>query len=150
AGNRSYALDAEYLYNNGTRPNGKISRFESYATFKLQLSPQDTLFLHAKFQDVQTGDLFQRYDPRVVDRSTSARTFDFREQQEPGLLLLGWHHEWEPGIHTVVLGGRLANQQSLTAQQTNQFLIGRNVTDEFPSDFVAPGGFDPDRPLESR
>ena len=34
-GNVSYALDEEYLYTNGIRPNNEISRLESSASFKL-------------------------------------------------------------------------------------------------------------------
>src|SRR5205085_6575066 len=118
-GSISYALDAEYLYNNGRRPNNEISRLESYATFKLQLTPQDTLFFKVKYQDLRTGDVFQRYDEDEVGRETvtrtrdpngkshkavvknsSALTFDYEERQDPGLLLLGYHHEWNPGVHT--------------------------------------------------
>jgi hypothetical protein len=31
----------------------QISRFEAYATFKLQLGPQDTVFFKTKYQDFQ-------------------------------------------------------------------------------------------------
>jgi Tfp pilus assembly protein PilF len=149
-GNFSYAFDTEYLYNDGLRPNGQISRSESYATFKFQLGPQDTLFLQAKFQNLEHGDIFQRYDQREVDGDAAAKSFDFREVQDPGLLLLGWHREWNPGIHTVLLGGRLAAQQTLRASRTNQFLVGRDVTGQFPAGFQPPADFDPARPLASQ
>jgi tetratricopeptide (TPR) repeat protein len=126
-GNISYALDAEYQYNNGRRPNNEISRFESYATFKLQLTPQDTVFLKAKYQDLRTGDLFQRYNDDEISRNTPALTFDYRERQDPGLLLLGYHHEWNPGIHTLALFGRLASDQAVTADQTRQLLLQREI-----------------------
>jgi tetratricopeptide (TPR) repeat protein len=137
-GNVSYALDAEYQYNDGLRPNNHISRFEGYATFKLQLTPQDTVFLQTKYEKLENGDLFQRYDNRGSLLSAADRTFDFRELQEPGLLLGGLHHEWSPGNHTLLLLGRLANDQRLTAQDTRQLTVFRDVTREFPSDFVGP------------
>ena len=163
-GNISYSIDEEYLYTNGIRPNNEISRFESYASFKLQLTPQDTLFFQAKFQDLQLGDVFQRFDvdevgreetvrvqdpetgetTKVVLKNTPARTFDFRERQEPGLLLLGYHHEWNPGIHTLALFGRLASEQALTAEDSNQFIFERNVG---PVEFRDA---DPSRPLSNR
>ena len=126
-GNISYALDAEYQYNNGLRPNNEISRFESYATFKLQLTPQDTLFFKTKYQDLRTGDLFQRYNDDEVSRNTPALTFDYRERQDPGLLLLGYHREWNPGIHTLALFGRLASDQAVSSDQTRQLLVQREI-----------------------
>jgi tetratricopeptide (TPR) repeat protein len=126
-GNFSYALDAEYLYTDGIRPNSEISRLESYAIFKLQLSPQDTVFLQAKVQDLQNGDVRQRFDPREVDRDRAALTLDFRERQEPGLLLLGYHRQWDPGQHTLLLFGRLANDQVLTLRDSSQSLVTREV-----------------------
>lgn len=146
-GNVSYAIDAEYYYDNGRRPNAEVSRFESYATFKLQITPQDTVFFQAKYQDVENGDVLQRYDQREVGRETSveketeagglnkvvtknanALSYDFEEKQDPGLLLAGWHHEWTPGNHTVLLLGRLANNQSLTVDDAPQAFPVRDVT----------------------
>ncbi len=150
-GNISYALDAEYLYNDGLRPNNHISRLEAYATFKLQLGPQDTIFLQTKYEDLENGDIFQRYDRREVDRSISAQTFDFRELQEPALILAGWHREWGPGNHTLLLLGRLANDQRLTARNTRQLTIFRDVTEQFPADFTGPeNAFELERPLDNR
>jgi len=129
-GNFSYSLDAQYLYNDGLRPNNQISSMESYAEFKYQITPQDTLFVQTKIEDQSHGDSFQRYDQGSVKFSTSALTDRFHEDQYPGLALAGWHHEWSPGNHTLVLVGRLENHQIQTAQDANQLEIVRNVTDE--------------------
>ena len=129
--NFSYSLDAEYQFDNGTRPNNEIERLEVYAQVKFQLTPQDTIFLQAKYQDVEQGDLLQRYE-----QSDAARGIDFRERQEPGLLLAGYNHQWAPGVHTLLLVGRLAdeitfsnindaadlNDPTLNISQTNVFL----------------------------
>jgi tetratricopeptide (TPR) repeat protein len=127
-GNISYALDAEYQYNDGIRPNNRISRLESYGQIKVQVGPQDTLFFQTKYEDLSTGDVFQHYDPREVQNDRSALTLDFHEKQDPALLLLGWHHEWSPGNHTLLLVGRLANEQTLTSQDTGQAIITRDVS----------------------
>lgn len=131
-GNFSYALDAEDQYDNGLRPNNEISRLESYATFKLQLGPQDTIFFQTKYEHLHLGDVFQRYDARGFRLSTQDRTFDFTERQEPALILLGFHHEWNPGVHTLLLFGRLANDQVLTAEDTNQFILTRSLGQDAP------------------
>ena len=172
-GNLSYALDAEYYYDNGLRPNNKLSRTEVYATFKLQLGSQDSLFFQIKpYFDFEGGDLSQRYDPSEVDRGTTtfqpspgggltkvvtknvaALTYDFHEKQEPGRTLIGWHHEWSPGNHTLLLAGRLANQLHVTDQDTPQLRIQRDVLSLLPKDFdvlVTSPGFVRDEDFFSR
>jgi tetratricopeptide (TPR) repeat protein len=125
AGNLSYALDAEYFDDDGARGNNAVSRFEAYATFKLQLGLQDTLFFQTKYQDFSSGYLFQLYDPREAERlpvtggsrkNVNAQSFDFREKQEPGLLLGGWRHDWAPRHHTLLLLGRLASDDAARAR----------------------------------
>ncbi|MEA3208276.1 MAG: hypothetical protein QOE70_1333 [Chthoniobacter sp.] len=145
SGNVSYALDAEYQYNDGLRPNNRISRFESYGSFKLQLGPQDTMFFQTKIGDLETGYLFQHYDQREVETivrnnfgtivsipNRAALTFDFSERQDPALLLVGWHHEWSPGNHTLLLGGRLENRQRLTADDVEVDVVARNISTIYP------------------
>jgi len=154
-GNLSYALDGDYLYSNGLRPNNTLSRWSSVGTFKLALGVADSLFFQTTFGNVESGDLFQRYDPedavslqstitgenglprtiRIPNRS--AQTLHFSERQDPGTLLAGWHHEWAPGNHTLLLLGRLANRQVLTQQQADFALVSRTV------DTLAPPELDP-------
>lgn len=104
-GNFSYSLDTEYQYDNGRRPNNEITRSETYFQVKVQLSPQDTIFFQTKYQDVRQGDLIQYYDQRDF-----APGVQFRELQQPAILLAGYRHEWAPGIHTLLLVGRLADE----------------------------------------
>src|SRR5438067_11410071 len=104
-GNISYSLDSEFQYDNGRRPNNEITRSESYGQVKLQLTPQDTIFFQTKYQDVRQGDLLQYYDQR-----NAAPGLHFRELQQPAIILAGYHHEWAPGVHTLVLAGRLADE----------------------------------------
>ncbi len=166
-GNISYALDAEYLYSNGIRPNNRLRRFEGTGTFKFQITPQDTVFLQGTYLNAGNGDVFQRFDVddvgrektvrvidpatgelrKIVQKNTPALTFGSRERQDPGLLLLGYHHEWAPGIHTLALFGRLADRQSLKADDTNQLIFQRDVGSV--DDLLADDA-DPARPLKNR
>lgn len=113
-GNISYSLDTEYQFDNGRRPNNEITRSESYGQFKLQLTPQDTLFFQTKYQDVRQGDLLQYYD-----QGNAARGLDFRELQQPAIILAGYHREWAPGLHTLLLAGRLADEIFFSQRNTN-------------------------------
>ncbi len=108
-GNFSYSLDTEFQYDNGRRPNNEITRSETYFQVKVQLTPQDTIFFQTKYQDVRQGDLIQYYDQR-----DAAPGEHFRELQQPAIILLGYHHEWAPGIHTLLLAGRLADEISFS------------------------------------
>jgi tetratricopeptide (TPR) repeat protein len=120
-GNVSYSLDTEFQYDNGRRPNNEITRSESYGQVKLQLTPQDTIFFQTKYQDVREGDLLQYYD-----QANAAPGLHFRELQQPAIILAGYHHEWAPGIHTLLLAGRLADEiffsQHNSNADTNTFL----------------------------
>ena len=146
AGHLSYALDAEYRYQRGVRANNRLSQFEGYATFKLEVSPADSIFLRAEFQDQRSGDVFQHYDPEEVGTRTvlaadaegilrptkvpnrTGLTYRARETQDPGVLLAGWHHEWSPGNHTLLLLGRLANQQEVSGRNSASSVLVREVT----------------------
>ena len=120
-GNVSYSLDTEFQYDNGRRPNNEITRSESYGQVKLQVTPQDTFFFQTKYQDVREGDLLQYYNQR-----DAAPGVDFRELQQPAILLLGYHRDWAPGLHTLLLVGRLADEIFFsdlnTASESNSFL----------------------------
>ena len=135
-GNLSYALDGYYSYDRGRRPNNEFSSAGTFGTFKLQLGPQDTVFFQAEVSDLETGDVTQRYNPKDVKRDRPALTLDFEEKQDPGLLLAGWHHEWNPGNHTILLLGRLGARQKLTEEDTSQFLLRSDVTKIVPFQFV--------------
>lgn len=121
-GNFSYSLDTEFQYDNGRRPNNEITRSETYGQVKLQLTPQDTIFFQTKYQDVRQGDLLQYYD-----QHNAAPGLHFRELQQPALLLAGYHREWAPGIHTLLLAGRLADEIFFSDRNTpaeiNAFLL---------------------------
>ena len=144
-GNFSYALDADYEFSRGTRLNNKFSALDYTGTFKLQLSPADSVLLLMQFGSAQNGDVSQYYDPRtastlniqVYDDSGNLvpkqvpnlpnLTAHSRVDNDPGIALLGWHHEWSPGNHTLLLLGRLASDQQVSALQTSQYAVYRDV-----------------------
>ena len=136
-GNISYALDAFYNYDRGHRPNNQFSNEGAFGTFKLQLGPLDTVFFQTEFGKADTGDLLQRIDQHEVDHDREALTRDFQERQDPGLLLAGWHHEWNPQNHTLLLLGRLANRQVFTARQSRQTTFRKDIAGFLSADTLA-------------
>ena len=104
-GSSSYALDPDYQHNEGVRPNNDLDSIEWYSTIRQQITPQDTLLALIKYENYHSGDNFQYYDPLTYGYRPNYR---FDEYQQPIAVAI-WHHEWSPGMHTLVLGGRLEN-----------------------------------------
>ena len=95
-GNSSYSLEAFYRSDPGQRPNNDVEQRQLSLLLKQQLTPQDTVYLQAIHTKLSGGDLSQYYD-----QNGAARDFRFEERQEP-ILSLGCHHEWRPGVHTLL------------------------------------------------
>jgi Tfp pilus assembly protein PilF len=116
-GRLSYSLDLDYQHNDGIRLNNDLSRIEWYSQIKQQLSPYDTLMVLAKYQDYHSGDNFQYYYQTNLHPH-----FRFDEYQTP-LIVGGYHREWAPGVHTLVLAGRLENEQKVSDQNVRKMLL---------------------------
>jgi tetratricopeptide (TPR) repeat protein len=111
-GNTSYAAEVSYLSFNGQGPNNDLEQVTTSLKVKHHLTPQDSVYVQGIYSDAEYGDLRQHYDPN--DANPDLR---IKETQEP-ILLLGYHREWAPGSHTLLLAGRL--QDTLRVSTTNQ------------------------------
>ncbi|MEW6160571.1 MAG: TonB-dependent receptor, partial [Verrucomicrobiota bacterium] len=110
-GGSSYAGDVIYTRRQGQRPNEDVEQWTVYGKFKQQLTAQDQLLVFANYYQLESGDVRQVYDP--ASPSFFSSTLRFRERQEPNAFA-GWHHEWAPGSHTLLLVGRLDDEIELT------------------------------------
>jgi tetratricopeptide (TPR) repeat protein len=99
-GTFGYAAEAFYRSENGQRPNNDLEQRTLSLRVKQQLTAKDSAYLQALLYDASGGDLFQYYD-----QSSANPGFRTRERQEP-ILTLGYHREWNPGNHTLLLAGR--------------------------------------------
>ena len=116
-GRSSYALDLDYQHNNGVRVNNDLDSIEWYTTLKQQVTAQDTAFALIKYENYHSGDNFQYYN------QTNARpNYRFDEYQQP-IITAGWHHDWGPGVHTLLFGGRLVDDQRFSDLATPQLLL---------------------------
>ena len=111
-GNTAWSLDLDYQHNNGIRPNNDLDRIEWYSQFKHQINSRDSLYLRIEYQDFESGDNFQHYDP-----ADASRKLRITEEQKP-IAIGAWHREWAPGIHTTLLGGRLESDQQVIGSFT--------------------------------
>lgn len=100
-GDTSYALDFEHRSQTGERPNNDLFRRTVYAKFKHQFTPRDSVLFGLLFEETESGDVQQYYNP-----SNTSPALRVTERQAPNLFL-GYHHEWSPGSHTLLLASRL-------------------------------------------
>jgi cytochrome c-type biogenesis protein CcmH/NrfG len=129
--NSSYALDAWYHSENGERRNNDLEQLTYSVKFKQQLTPRDGVYLQAIYYSAESGDVAQYWD---WDRSLPAvgnnvphPDFNLRikEKQEPNLYA-GYHHEWQPGNHTLLLVGRLMDNFDLRGEGDFATLLTSN------------------------
>ena len=120
-GGTSYAFDLDYQHNGGVRPNNGLDSIEWYTTVKQQITPQDTLLALVKYEDYHSGDNFQYY----LNQTNARPNYQFDEYQQP-IVVGGWHHEWSPGVHTLLLGGRLATEQYFSDLAAPQLTLIQN------------------------
>jgi tetratricopeptide (TPR) repeat protein len=97
-GNSSYAVEAYYQSDPGQRQNNDFEQQEYLIHLKQQLTAADTFYAVVSFTSTEARDLAQRYDPSIVDPDVH-----FAVKQEP-LLVLGYHRQWHPGSHTLLMG----------------------------------------------
>lgn len=108
-----YALDGFYKTDVGQRPNNDNLQKSISFRAKPQLTAQDSLFFQVEYANLKSGDLNQYFD-----QNSASRTFRAEERQEPNLLL-GYHREWSPGNHTLLLASRF--NDTLFLRDTNLF-----------------------------
>jgi tetratricopeptide (TPR) repeat protein len=130
----SYALDGDYLLDNGQRPNNDFESISVSARVKYQLTPADSVYLQAQYNNYEFGDVRQ-----VYDQSTASTTLRVKETQEPNLYA-GYHHEWGPGNHTLILAGRL--QDTLEQADTNATILTLDKDASGQVTGVTPRSFD--------
>jgi tetratricopeptide (TPR) repeat protein len=111
--NMDYALDAYYATQNGNRPNNDFELLTLSAATRVQLSPDDTVFVEAVRTEFESGDLRQFYD-----QARSDPFLRINESQEPNVFA-GYHHVWGPGSHTLLLAALLQDDFRLHTD-TNQ------------------------------
>lgn len=105
----------------GTRPNNDLESLSLSAQFKFQLTPADTLYVQTIGYESRVGDLGQYY--RQSSASTTVRV---SERQDP-IVLAGLHHEWAPGVHSLLLTGRLVDDLTITDSAVPLLLLGKNA-----------------------
>lgn len=98
AGRWEYALEGDYLRDRGEGKNRDQKDRALALDLKYELSPGETLVLQGVAGQSDSGDLALRADPARVNAGLRNN-----EERLP-VSLLGYHREWSPESHTLVLG----------------------------------------------
>jgi len=120
-----WALDLDYLHDNGERLNERLSSLEWTTRIKQQITPYDTALLLTKYYDFSSGDLRQVSTAEIHPALT-------QDESQTPLALLGWHHQWAPGVDTLFLGGRLQDDNRLSDTNFDRYLIYENKIHSVP------------------
>lgn len=135
--NSSYAAELFYHSDNGHRPNNDLEQLTAVLNLKEQLTPQDSIYLRFNYYRSNSGDVNHYYDPRDANPG-----FRARERYEPSALA-GYHHEWRPGSHTLILVGRLKNDYRFRNPAHGTLFFNRGFIGN-PVQEVAPLFYDQD------
>lgn len=133
-GGLGYAVDASYTTSNGDQPNGGSERHSYSLTLKQRLGYADDVYLQVGRNESVAGDVARHWDPAQAKAG-----FRVEETQEP-VLHAGWHHEWSPGNHTLLLVSRLEDRLALIDPQPNVLFLRYGFSG--PTSVSTPPGFD--------
>jgi Tfp pilus assembly protein PilF len=127
-GNSSYLFEGLYRWDPGQRPNNDFESRDLRLHLKQQATARDTFYLRGIDYEAEAGDVLQHPKP-----SLASHTLRTKETQRP-ILHAGYHHEWNPGLHTLLLVGRLSDDFGVTNRlHPTYFLL--SPQDEPPTDF---------------
>jgi hypothetical protein len=128
----SYAFDEARLDDPGQRVNNDQKQFQLSGTFKYQLTPQDELLLFLEYFEQQSGDVAQHYDPAAANPGLRVS-----ESQTPNLYF-GYHREWSPNSHTLILGGRIQDTLDLKNPDAQPLYLQYNGSGTIQRAIVEP------------
>ncbi len=119
----SYGLNWQYTWDPGQHVNGDSDFRRLGLRLKAQVSPADTLTVEVSDFELKYGDLQETYGLDRVNPDVR-----FEETQWPEVVV-GYHHEWNPGVHTLVLASYLNDSLSFTNTAQPIFLATRHDTE---------------------
>jgi tetratricopeptide (TPR) repeat protein len=116
-GGTSYAVEAVHRSFNGQRVNNDLEQTLLSAKLNQQLTTADNLFFEIQTLDASSGDTFQYYDKNSANPGVR-----YEEKQEP-IVTAGWHHQWAPGSHTLLLATVLNDRVTADNPQSPALVV---------------------------
>lgn len=113
----SYAAEMSYRSEKGDRNNESSVTSQADIQFKQEITARDSLYFQTSYYSADQGDLTPHYSP-----ADAISGFRVKERQEP-LLMAGYHREWAPGSHSLVLVGRLTDEVTVSSPKAGPFSL---------------------------
>jgi tetratricopeptide (TPR) repeat protein len=104
----SYDFSSFYRSDPGVQPDGDIQQRQLALSVKQQLSLQDLVYLQVSDYQMNGGNLQEYYNPDMANQ-----TVRLSETQRP-IVGIGYNHEWDPGVNTLLYVTRLNDRVTLT------------------------------------
>jgi tetratricopeptide (TPR) repeat protein len=121
-GNTAFAFEQDYSSTHGYRPNSDQEDTLYDFKIKQQLTPKDSAFVEVELRDTTGGNTAQYYNPATA----ANEPFRFTDRQQP-LVVAGLHHEWSPGVDTLLLVSRLSDSLTSSNPFAPVYLIHRDL-----------------------
>jgi tetratricopeptide (TPR) repeat protein len=131
-GNSAYAIDTLFRTDRGWRPNEDVEQLTVSPKFKQQLTAADSIYLQAIYYDFAAGDVAQYHD-----FARAHARLRIKESQEP-ILIGGYHREWSPGNHSLILFGRLQDTFEVTDPDQTALILSRSDSGQLRGVSVLP------------
>jgi tetratricopeptide (TPR) repeat protein len=123
-GNSSVNLEEFYRTDPGQRINNDFEESEFRIHFKQQITLKDSLYLRFGHYESAGGDLYQVYDPNSSYTEGGPNSLmRFEERQDP-TVVFGYHREWAPGSHSLLVAGLFHDTYELNDPQAASLLKG--------------------------
>ncbi len=106
-GNTSFLAEGYHAADPGHVNNDDFQQTAFGLQLKHQIGARDTIYAQALRAELKSGDLARHYDPHSLDPDLRVT-----ERLEP-VFLTGWHREWSPQSHTLVLASLVRSSQEL-------------------------------------
>jgi len=104
----AFDFGTAYISDPGQRPNEDFEQTEYDINLKGQLTPKDSVFGSVQLDYVNAGDVYEYYN-----QSSASPGYQSSDTQQPNVFL-GFHHEWNPGVHTLFLASRQESDNSIS------------------------------------
>lgn len=116
-GNLDYSVDFGYETDPGVRVNNRLEQTRVSAQTRIQVNERDSVFFYAEQYHYAVGDIAQYYD------QNQARPTYHASQTGLPLLLGGFHREWNPHSHTLLLLSGMHNDLKVSAQDAQPLFL---------------------------
>ncbi len=131
--NFSVNFEGDYTSDPGQRANAGVDNRFYDLSLKYQVTPKDSLFGSVQWSYVDSGDTAENYQ-NASDLTAVAKQ---GQNADVPTAEIGYHHEWNPGNHTLFFAARADSDLSYYDSYAPAPLLGIDSSSGVPVEFAA-------------